>query len=85
LRLENGTIGYIQNISIIKSQWTQENHLMHPFTIFFVDLNKFIKNTTLYENITLQSLRKNVIPITLISKTFSYHHYIPKSFNINRY
>jgi hypothetical protein len=47
------------------------------------------KNDTLQE-ITLEGLPKNVIPIVLISKTFQYHYQIPqsntsKTFNINRY
>jgi hypothetical protein len=57
---------------------------------FFVDLNKFIQKHDTLQNITLQGLSKNVIPIVLILRSFQYYHHIPKSntfkiFNINKY
>ncbi len=63
---------------------------MHPLTNVYVDLNQFIKKYDSLQDITLEGLPKNVIPIVLISKTFQYHHQIPqsntsKTFNINRY
>jgi hypothetical protein len=90
LGIVNGTINYIQNISANKSQWIQGDHSMHPPTNVYVDLNEFIKKHDTLQDITLESLPKNVIPIVLISKTFQYHHQISKSnttktFNINRY
>jgi hypothetical protein len=76
LGIVNGTINYIQNISINKSQWIQGGHSMHPPTNVYVDLNEFIIKYDTLENITLQGLPKNVIPIILISKTFQHHHQI---------
>jgi hypothetical protein len=63
---------------------------MHPPTNAYVDLNEFIKKHDTLQDITLEGLPKNVIPIVLISKTFQCHHQIPqsntsKTFNINRY
>jgi hypothetical protein len=33
LRIVDGTIDYIQNISINQSQWIQQDHSMHPPTM----------------------------------------------------
>jgi hypothetical protein len=79
LRIVNGTIGYIQNILINKSQWIQQNHSMHPPTNVYVDLNKFIEKMPLYKR-TLEGLPKNVVSIILISEPFNiitkYHNKI---------
>jgi hypothetical protein len=90
LRIVNGTINYIKNISVNKSQWIQQDHSMHPPTNVYVDLKEFIKKHDTLHDITLEGLPKNVTPIVLISKTFQYHHQIPqsntsKTFYINRY
>jgi hypothetical protein len=79
LRIVNGTIGYIQNILINKSQWIQQNHSMHPPTNVYVDLNKFIEKMPLYKR-TLEGLPKNVVSIISISEPFNiitkYHNKI---------
>ncbi len=53
LGIVNGTISYIQKISINKSQWIQRNHSMHRPTNVYVDLNEFIKKHDTLQNITL--------------------------------
>jgi len=51
LGVVNGTINYIQNVLVNKSQWIQWNHSMHPPTNVYVDLNEFIeKHDTLRDN-----------------------------------
>jgi hypothetical protein len=69
-------IGYIQNISISESQGIERDHSMHPPTNVCVDLNEFIKKNDTLQDITLEGLPKNVIPIKPISITFQYHHQI---------
>jgi hypothetical protein len=49
---------------------------MHPPTNVYVDLNEFIKKHDTLQDITLEGLPKNVIPIVSIFKTFQYHHQI---------
>jgi hypothetical protein len=49
LGIVNGTISYIQNISVNESQWIQQDHSMHPPINVHVDLNEFIENMTLYK------------------------------------
>jgi hypothetical protein len=71
LRIVNGTINYIQNISV--NEW---DHSMHPPTNVYVDLNEFIEKHDTLQDITLEGLPKNVIPIIPISRTFQYHHQI---------
>jgi hypothetical protein len=78
LGIVNGTIGYIQNMSINKSQWIQGDHSMPPPINVYVVLNKFIKKHDTLQDITLESPPKNVIPIIPISITFQYHHQISK-------
>jgi hypothetical protein len=51
------------NISISESQWIERDHSMHPPTNVYVDLNKFIKKNDTLQDITLEGLPKNVIPI----------------------
>jgi hypothetical protein len=53
LGIVNRTIDYIQNISINESQWIQQDHLMHPPTNVYVDLNEFIEKLDTLQNITL--------------------------------
>ncbi len=43
LGIVNGSISYIYNILINKSQWIQQDHSMHPPTNVYVDLNEFIE------------------------------------------
>jgi hypothetical protein len=38
----NGTIGYVQDISIKKINWIHYDELMHPPTNILVDFNEFI-------------------------------------------
>jgi len=45
---------------------------MHPPTNVYVDLTEFIKKHDILQDITLEGLPKNVIPIVPISKTFQY-------------
>jgi hypothetical protein len=49
---------------------------MHPPTNVYVDLNEFIEKHDTLQDITLEGLPKNVIPIIPISRTFQYHHQI---------
>jgi hypothetical protein len=49
---------------------------MHPPTNVYVDLDEFIKKNDILQDITLEGLPKNVIPIKPISITFQYHHQI---------
>ncbi len=63
---------------------------MHPPTNVYVYLNEFIKKNDALQDITLEGLSKNVIPIIPISIPFQYHHQILESntsntFCINRY
>jgi hypothetical protein len=43
---------------------------VHPPTNVYVDLNESIEKLDILQNITLEGLPKNVIPIISISKTF---------------
>jgi hypothetical protein len=72
LGIINGTISYIQNISINESQWIQWDHSMHSPTNVYVDLNEFIEKHDTLQDITLKGLPKNVIqylePFNIITK-----------------
>jgi hypothetical protein len=63
---------------------------MHSPINVLVNFNEFINKHINLQNITLDELPTNVIPIAPILKSFQYNHYIPKSntsknFTINRY
>jgi hypothetical protein len=63
---------------------------MHPPINVLVNFHDFIEKNIKLQNIKLESLLKNVIPIIPISKNFQYHHHIlesntSKTFTINRY
>ncbi len=75
IRIVNGTIGYVQNISLTKSHWIQYDELMHPSINVLIDFNKIMK---LYKT-TLKGLPKNVIPIATITRNFQYHHFVQES------
>jgi hypothetical protein len=49
---------------------------MHPPTHVYVDLTEFVKKHDILQDITLEGLPKNVIPIVPISKTFQYCYQI---------
>ncbi len=38
----NGTYGYVQRISLIKSLWIQHDNLIHPPINIIIDFNEFI-------------------------------------------
>jgi hypothetical protein len=50
----NGTIGFVQNISIKRRYWTHYNELMHPHMNILVDFTKFIEKNDILQNITLK-------------------------------
>jgi hypothetical protein len=63
---------------------------MHPTINILVNFNDFIEKNIKLQNIKLESLLKNVIPIKPISRNFQYHHHIlelntTKTFIINKY
>ncbi len=63
---------------------------MHSSINVLVNFNEFINKHINLQNITLDELPTNVIPIAPISKNFQYNHYIlesntSKNFTINRY
>ncbi len=84
----NGTIGYVQNITLTKSHWIQYDELMHPPINVFIDFNEVIQYHEILQDITLKGLSKNVILIAPIIKNFQYHHFVQelntfKTFNIS--
>jgi ATP-dependent exoDNAse (exonuclease V) alpha subunit len=90
IRIVNGTIGYVQNISFAKSHWIQYDELMHLPINVLIDFNEIIQNHETLQDITLEGLPKNVIPITPITRNFQYHHFVQesntfKTFNISQY
>jgi ATP-dependent exoDNAse (exonuclease V) alpha subunit len=42
LGIVNGTIGYVENISLTKSHWIQRDEMMHPPINILVDFNEII-------------------------------------------
>jgi hypothetical protein len=63
---------------------------MHSLINVLVNFNEFINKHINLQNITLDKLLTNVIPIAPISKNFQYNHYIlepntSNNFTINRY
>ncbi len=63
---------------------------MHPPVNVLANFNDFIEKNIKLQNIKLEGLPKNVIPIIPISRNFQYHHHIlelntSKTFTINRY
>jgi hypothetical protein len=63
---------------------------MHPPINVLVNFNDFIEKYIKLQNIQLEALPKNVIPLIPISSNFQYHHHIldsntSKTFAINRY
>jgi hypothetical protein len=52
----NGTIGYVQNISIKKIDWIHYDELMHPPMNILVNFNEFIEKNGTLQNITFQGL-----------------------------
>jgi hypothetical protein len=90
LRIVNRSIGYIENISLIDSKWIQQNVTMHPPINVLINFNDFVEKNIRLQNIKLEGLPKNVIPIISILRNFQYHHHIlesntSKTFIINRY
>jgi hypothetical protein len=77
LRIVNGSIGYIENISLTDVEWIQKNIMMHPPINILVNFNNFIEKHVNLQDIILENLPKNVIPIGFISRSFQYHHQIP--------
>jgi len=68
----------------------QKDVTVYPPINVLVNFNDFIKKNIKLQNIKLESLLKNVIPIIPISMNFQYHHHIlesntSKTFTINRY
>jgi hypothetical protein len=47
IRIVNGTIGYVQNISLTKSHWIQHDYLMDPPINILIDLMNSLKNTNI--------------------------------------
>jgi hypothetical protein len=69
-------------------EWIQKDVTMHPPINVFVNFNDFIEKNIKLQNIKLEGLPKNVIPIIAISRNFQYHHHILelntfKTFKIN--
>jgi hypothetical protein len=90
LKIVNGSIRYIENISFIDSKLIQRDITMHPPINLLVNFNDFIEKNIKLQNIKLESLPKNVISIIPISRNFQYHHHIlesttSKTFTINKY
>jgi hypothetical protein len=56
LQIVNGTIGYIQNISLTKSHWIQHDYLMHPPVNILIDFNEFIQKHKSLQDINLKGL-----------------------------
>ncbi len=86
----NGSIKYVENLSFTNSKWIQRDITMHPPINVLVNFNNFIEKNIKLQNIKLEGLLKNVIPIIPISRNFQYHHHIlesntSKTFTINRY
>jgi len=87
-RIVNGTIRYVQNITLTKSHWIQYDELMHPPVNVFIDFNEVIQYHEILQDITLEGLSKNMILIAPIIKNFQYHHFVQesntfKTFNIS--
>jgi ATP-dependent exoDNAse (exonuclease V) alpha subunit len=86
----NGSIKYVENLSFTNSKWIQRDITMHPPINVLVNFNNFIEKNIKLQNIKLEGLLKNVIPIIPISRNLQYHHHIlesntSKTFTINRY
>jgi hypothetical protein len=77
LGIFNGSINYIENISIIDVKWIQKNKIIHSSINVLVGFNEFIDKLINLQNITLDKLPTNAFPIAPISKSFKYDHYIP--------
>jgi hypothetical protein len=89
LGIVNDSIKYIKNISLIDLEWIQKDVTMHSPVNVLVNLNDFIEKNIKLQNIKLEGLLKNVIPIIPILRNFQYHHHIlelntSKTFTINR-
>ncbi len=90
LGIVNESIRYIENISLANSKWIHKNITMHSPIDVLVNFNDFIAKNIKLQNIQLEGLPKNVIPIIFISRNFQYHHHILesntlKTYIINRY
>jgi hypothetical protein len=70
LGIVNGNVGYIENISLTYLEWIQKDITMYPPINVLVNFNDFIKKNIKLQNIKLESLPKNVIPIIPISTKF---------------
>jgi hypothetical protein len=80
------SIKYIKNISFKYSKWILKNITMHPTINVLVNFNDFIiKKNLKLQNLKLEGLPKNVIPIIPISRNFQYHHHILESNTSNVY
>jgi hypothetical protein len=84
----NESIGYIENMSFTNSKWIHKDVTMYPPINVFVNFNDFIEKNIKLQNVKLEGLPKNVIPIIPISRNFQYHHHIlelntSKTFIIN--
>jgi len=72
----NGSIKYVENLSFTNSKWIQRDITMHRPINVLVNFNNFIEKNIKLQNIKLEGLLKNVIPIIPISRNFQYHHHI---------
>ncbi len=90
LGIVNESIRYIENISLTISKWIQTNVTMHSPINVLINFNDFIEKNIKLQNIILEGLPKNVIPIIFISRNFQYHRHIlesntSKTYISNRY
>jgi len=56
LRIVNGKIGYIKNISLTNVKWIQKDIMMHPPINILVNFNNFIKNMLVDKTRDLENL-----------------------------
>jgi len=70
LGIVNDNTIYIKNISLIDLKWIQKDITMHPLVNILVNFNDFIEKNIKLQNIKLEGLPKNVIPIIPISRNF---------------
>jgi hypothetical protein len=90
LKIVNGSIKYIENISLVNSKLIQRDITMHHAINVLVNFNDLIEKNIKLQNIKLEGLPINVISIIPMSRNFQYHHHILesntcKTFTINKY
>ncbi len=66
----NGSNRYIENISLTNSEWIQKDVTIHPPINVLVNFNDFIEKNIKLQNIKVEGLPKNVIPIIPMSRNF---------------